>query len=126
MEAASLGKHVLWVRYWVISSSEESGEKREAGGRRGTPPPHEHRCIYKYYIYNNIVPCNFIHKYTQHSWVWGGCSYSGSPASFIVTARQGYRLALMPSALWIQPYQLINNTKLDPAASVVCVGLCME
>lgn len=40
MEAASLGKHVLWVRYWVISSSEESGEKREAGGRRGTPPPH--------------------------------------------------------------------------------------
>lgn len=101
MEAASLGKHVLWVRYWVISSSEESGGKREAGGRRGIPP-HTNIDAYTNTTYITTL-CHVtlytnIHNniYNTHGF-WGGCSYSGSPASSIVTARQVYRV------LWACP-----------------------
>ena len=93
VEAASLGKHVLWVRYWVISSSEEAGGKTEAGGRRGIPPPHTNIDAYTNTTYITTL-CHvtlYTNTHNTHGF-WGGCSYSGSPASSIVTARQVYRV----------------------------------
>lgn len=82
MEAASMGKQVLWVGYWVISISEESGEKEKLEEGEAHTRTHVHRCIHKYYMYNTYVSCNSIHKYTQYTWALGWVQLSWKPSLF--------------------------------------------